>query len=94
VVPRKPHQVNPSGISRKNCGCPSCYQDQTLVGCEHPGRCIDATRLLVDCLLPKWNPSMPNVDLTDELALTNNEHELNNRTIETDEVMIFNLNFT
>jgi hypothetical protein len=37
---------------------------------------------------------MPNVDLTDELALANNEHDLNNKTIETDEVMIFNPNFT
>jgi hypothetical protein len=36
---------------------------------------------------------MLNVDLTDELALTN-EHELNNNTIETDEVMIFDSNFT
>jgi hypothetical protein len=33
-------------------------------------------------------------DLTDELALTNNEHELNNKTMETDEVMIFDPNFT
>jgi hypothetical protein len=37
---------------------------------------------------------MPNVDLTDKLALINNEHDLNNKKIETDEVMIFDPNFT
>ncbi|KAJ6451178.1 hypothetical protein C8R45DRAFT_848574 [Mycena sanguinolenta] len=31
LVTRKPHQVNPSGIGRKNCGCPY------LLGCQHPG---------------------------------------------------------
>jgi hypothetical protein len=36
---------------------------------------------------------MPSVDLTDELALTNNEQDLNNKTIENDEVMIFDPNF-
>ncbi|KAJ7809341.1 hypothetical protein B0H14DRAFT_2379808 [Mycena olivaceomarginata] len=79
TVARKPHQVNPSGIGRKNCGCPSCYQDRSLFSCVHPGQCIETAKMLIDSILPKWNPNMPNHDLCDDLALTDEEPELNER---------------
>ncbi|KAJ7692252.1 hypothetical protein B0H17DRAFT_934171, partial [Mycena rosella] len=41
VVPRRPHTVSPSGIGRKNCGCPSCNRDQHELSCAHPGKCIE-----------------------------------------------------
>jgi hypothetical protein len=93
TVTRKPHQVNPSGIGRKNCGCPLCYQDRTLLGCKHPGQCIETARILVDSILAKWNPTMPNLDLCQELALTDDEKRWNSQPIETNQIMVFDPNF-
>jgi hypothetical protein len=93
IVTRKPHQVNPSGIGRKNCGCPLCYQDRTLLGCNHPGQCIETAKILVDSILAKWNPTMPNLDLCQELALTDDEMRWNSQPIETNQIMVFDPNF-
>jgi hypothetical protein len=90
---RKPHQVNPSGISRKDCGCPACHQDRTLLDCKHPGQCIETAKMLINSILPKWNPTMPNFDLCKELALTAEEREQNEKPIECDQVMVFDPNF-
>ncbi|KAJ7502099.1 hypothetical protein B0H11DRAFT_1713036 [Mycena galericulata] len=56
TVPRRPHVVNPSGIGRRNCGCPPCRRDRSEYGCENPGHCVEAARALLDCIQPKWNP--------------------------------------
>ncbi|KAJ7327870.1 hypothetical protein DFH08DRAFT_634603, partial [Mycena albidolilacea] len=84
LVARKPHQINPSRIGQKNCGCPSCYQDRTLLKCEHPGNFVETAKRLVNSTLPKWNPTTPNVDLGEELALSEEKRELNNQPIEVD----------
>ncbi|KAJ6474865.1 hypothetical protein C8R45DRAFT_834689, partial [Mycena sanguinolenta] len=94
TVARKPHQVNPPGIGRKNCGCPSCYQDRTVLGCDHPGQCVETAKMLINSILPKWNPDMPNGDLCDDLALTDEEHALNGRPLQADQIMIFDPNFS
>jgi hypothetical protein len=60
---RQPHMVNPSGIGRKNCGCPLCRRDRIEYGCENPGECIEAAKLLLECIHPKWNPLTANNDL-------------------------------
>jgi hypothetical protein len=31
---RNPQVLNPSGIGRKNCGCPSCYHDRMQLACK------------------------------------------------------------
>ncbi|KAF8214451.1 hypothetical protein K438DRAFT_1801426 [Mycena galopus ATCC 62051] len=42
----------------KNCGRPRCHQDRTLFGCEHPGQCVETAKMLINSILPKWNPTM------------------------------------
>ncbi|KAJ7856320.1 hypothetical protein B0H13DRAFT_1641529, partial [Mycena leptocephala] len=75
VITRKPHIVNPSRIGRMKCGCPSCHQDRTILGCKNPGQCIETAKMLINSILPKWNPTIDNLDLNQELALTNEELE-------------------
>jgi hypothetical protein len=70
TLARQPHTLNPSGIARRNCGCPPCRRDRNEYGCNHPGECIEMAKLLLDCLQPKWNPLTPNEDLCEELALS------------------------
>jgi hypothetical protein len=89
---RKPHQVNPSGIGRKNCGCPLCYQDRTLSGCEHPRQCIETAKMLIDSILP--NPTTSNLDLCAQLALTEEEREQNKQPIQVDRTMVFDPDYT
>ncbi|KAJ7248085.1 hypothetical protein C8J57DRAFT_996605, partial [Mycena rebaudengoi] len=94
VATRKPRQVNPSGIGRKNCGCTLCHRDRTQRGCEHPGECIETAKILLDSIMPKWNPTLENPDLCNELALTNEEIEGNKCSRETDHIITFDPNFT
>ncbi|KAJ7760867.1 hypothetical protein DFH07DRAFT_740445 [Mycena maculata] len=67
---RKPHTVNSSGIGRKNCGCVLCYRDRTQLDCAHPGKCIETAKMLIDSIFAKWNPAIPDLDLCEELSLT------------------------
>ncbi|KAJ7133118.1 hypothetical protein C8R44DRAFT_611585, partial [Mycena epipterygia] len=87
-----------SGIGRKNCGCPPCSRDRTQFGCEHPGECIETAKILIDSIFAsifaKWNPTVPNLDLCEELALTDEEREYNKQPIETDRVIVFDPNYT
>jgi hypothetical protein len=92
TVLRKPHRVNPSGIGCKNCGCPGCYQDRTLLNCKHPGQCIETAKMLIDSIPPKWNPTSRNLNLSDELALTDEEQQGNNSPIQPDIAMTFDPN--
>jgi hypothetical protein len=50
--------------------------------------------MLIDSITPKWNPTIPSLDLSDELALTNEEGQLNKMSIDADRVMTFDANFT
>jgi hypothetical protein len=50
--------------------------------------------MLIDSITPKWNPTIPSLDLGDELALTNEEGQLNKMSIDTDRVMTFDPNLT
>jgi hypothetical protein len=50
--------------------------------------------MLIDSITPKWNPTIPSLDLSDELALTNEEGQLNKMSIDADRVMTFGANFT
>jgi hypothetical protein len=50
--------------------------------------------MLIDSILPKWNPTMPNLDLCDEFALTEEELQWNEQPIETDKIMVFDPNFS
>jgi hypothetical protein len=43
----------------------------------------------IDSILPKLNPTIPNFDLCEKLALTDEELELNNKAVEYDELMTF-----
>jgi hypothetical protein len=94
IVARKPHQINPSGIGRKNCGCPLCHRDRKQLSCKHPGECIDTAKILIDRILPKWNPTLSNPALCEQLALTADEQESNGLPIIIDQPMIFDPNFT
>jgi hypothetical protein len=94
IVAGKPHQINPPGIGQKNCGCPLCHRDRTQLSCKHPGECIDTAKILIDSILPKWNPTLPNPDLCEQLALTADEQESNRLPITIDQPMIFDPNFT
>jgi hypothetical protein len=49
---------------------------------------------LIDSILPKWNPTAPNLDFCEELALTDKELECNKKPIETDARMFFDPNFS
>ncbi|KAJ7264699.1 hypothetical protein C8J57DRAFT_1230472 [Mycena rebaudengoi] len=77
VLQKQPHSINPSGIGRKNYGCPLCRRDHTDYGCENPGECVEAAKMLLDCLLSKWNPVIPGSDLCDILALSEQEKSTN-----------------
>lgn len=50
--------------------------------------------MLVGSILPKWNPTMENLDLSEELMLTDQELQLNEQALDTDQVMVFDPNFT
>ena len=89
IVARKPHQQNPSGIGRKNCACPPCHKDRTQLGCENPGKCILVAQMLLNSTHPKWKPTMNNHDLCSELALTEDEQHMNQKTLQDDEAVAF-----
>ncbi|KAJ7893569.1 hypothetical protein B0H13DRAFT_1625145, partial [Mycena leptocephala] len=94
VIIRKPHMVNPSGIGHMNCSCPSCYHDRMEFGCKNPGQCIETAKMLIDNILPKWNPTIGKLDLSQELSLTNDELESNKKPLQTDHIIVFDPNFT
>jgi hypothetical protein len=50
--------------------------------------------MFIDCLTQKWNPTIANGDLCEDLALTNAELEANEMAIQTDQAMVFNPDFT
>jgi hypothetical protein len=50
--------------------------------------------MLIDSILPKWNPTVSNHDLCDKLALTDEELQYNEQPIQTDEIMVFDPNYT
>jgi hypothetical protein len=94
LIARKPHQVSPSGIGRKNCGCPSCYCDRHELGCDHPGECIETAKILIHSLSAKWNPTMQNLDLCEDLSLTDEEREGNKLLGETDQIMVYDPDYS
>jgi hypothetical protein len=53
---RQQHVVNPSGIGRKNCGCPLCRRDRITFGCQNPGECVEAAKFLLECIPPNGVP--------------------------------------
>ncbi|KAK6977420.1 hypothetical protein R3P38DRAFT_2470579, partial [Favolaschia claudopus] len=93
TVARKPHTINQSGMARQNCGCPSCRRDRNELGCKNPGKCVDTAKALINCLPPKWNPTIANQELRVGLALTDNEIEVNARPLEVGEAKCFDPNF-
>jgi hypothetical protein len=50
--------------------------------------------MLIDRILPKWKPTVGNLDLNQELSLTNDELECNKNPPETHQIMVFDPNFT
>jgi hypothetical protein len=94
MVTRKPHVINPSEISRQNCGCPSCQLDRVELGCKHPGKCIDAAKILIDSIHPKSNLTKDNQNLCGHLFLIPEEIEINNQPAQTGEIKTFDPNFT
>ncbi|KAJ7921531.1 hypothetical protein B0H13DRAFT_1448243, partial [Mycena leptocephala] len=76
---RQPHVLNPSGIGRKNCGCPLCRRDRIEYGCVNPGECVEAAKALIECIQPKWNPLIANRDLCERLALSEAEKSGNDQ---------------
>ncbi|KAJ7635872.1 hypothetical protein B0H17DRAFT_881297, partial [Mycena rosella] len=94
TVARRPHTINPSsGIARKNCGCPSCNRDRNELGCEHPGKCIETALILINSIMPKWNPLAPTTDLCNELKLMAEELEANQGGVEIEKSMTYDPNF-
>lgn len=87
-VPRKPHVFNPSGIRRRNCGCPPCRRDRTEYGCDNPGQCAEAARTLLECIRPKWNPLTAGNDLCEHLILSEMEKNRNERGREDQDVQM------
>ncbi|KAJ7429461.1 hypothetical protein B0H11DRAFT_1638390, partial [Mycena galericulata] len=77
TVAARPHVVNPSGVGRRNCGCPLCRRDRNEYGCKNPGQCIDVAKELIECIQPKWNPFIANNDLCEELELSDAERARN-----------------
>ncbi|KAJ7271786.1 hypothetical protein C8J57DRAFT_1064925, partial [Mycena rebaudengoi] len=71
-----------------------CYHDRAQLGCELPGECIETARILLDSIMPKWNPTVPSPDLCDELELTAMEREENTCPRESDRIITFNPDFT
>jgi hypothetical protein len=45
--------------------------------------------MLIDCIVQKWNPTAPDLDLSDDLALSEEELEWNQKSMETDHIMVF-----
>ncbi|KAJ7105007.1 hypothetical protein C8R44DRAFT_594279, partial [Mycena epipterygia] len=78
---------------RKNCGCPPCNRDRNEFGCLNPGKCIEFAKVLIDCIMPKWNPLVPMVDLCDDLKLTAVEGDANQREVKINEPMTYDPNF-
>jgi hypothetical protein len=50
--------------------------------------------MLIYSILPKWNPSMENLDLNDELALTTNEEQEWNKEATDEDITVWDLNIT
>ncbi|KAK7006665.1 hypothetical protein R3P38DRAFT_2479017, partial [Favolaschia claudopus] len=86
VVARKPHTLNPSGVSRQNCGCRLCQRDRNELRCKNPGVCIETAKMLINSISTKLNPL---IESGETLSLTEEEQDLNNSTIESDECKIF-----
>ncbi|KAK7046865.1 hypothetical protein R3P38DRAFT_3346454 [Favolaschia claudopus] len=85
---RRPHILNPSGVGRKNCGCPPCQRDRNEFHCRNPGECIETAKLILQCIPPKWNPEVENLDHCDTLALTE-EEQLANKGVGDDKTLTF-----
>ncbi|KAJ7913375.1 hypothetical protein B0H13DRAFT_1873926 [Mycena leptocephala] len=49
---------------------------------------------LKQIILPKWNPTMENLDLNDELALTTNEEQEWNKEATDEDITVWDLNIT
>ncbi|KAJ7243830.1 hypothetical protein B0H12DRAFT_995953, partial [Mycena haematopus] len=94
LIIRKPHLINPSGIGRKNCGCPACVLDRSQLGCNNPGECIETAKMLINSIFPRWDPRMDNLDLHDELALTPAEKAENEMALDTNRLFAFDPNIT
>ncbi|KAJ6508809.1 hypothetical protein C8R45DRAFT_803963, partial [Mycena sanguinolenta] len=94
VLARKPHHINPSGIGRRNCGCPPCFQDRSQRGCKNPGECIETAKMLINSIFPRWHPTVENLDLYDELALTPAEVTENEMALDTNNIFAFDPNIT
>ncbi|KAJ6474178.1 hypothetical protein C8R45DRAFT_766598, partial [Mycena sanguinolenta] len=93
-IARKPHQINPSGIGRKNCGCPACTKDRFQRGCKNPGECIETAKMIINSIFPKWHPTLENLDIHEELALTPTEIAGNDSALDTDTTFSFDPNIT
>ncbi|KAJ7135612.1 hypothetical protein C8R44DRAFT_550964, partial [Mycena epipterygia] len=76
------------------CGCSLCYRDRIQFDCTHPGECIETAKILIDSLFAKWNPTIPNPDLCNELSLTEEELQLNKGPLEHDQIMVYDPNFS
>jgi hypothetical protein len=50
--------------------------------------------MVIYSILPKWNPTMENLDLNDELALTTNEEQEWNKEATDEDITVWDLNIT
>jgi hypothetical protein len=64
------------------------------VGCDHPGECIETAKILIDSLSAKWNPTMQNLDLCEDLSLTDEEREGNKLPVETGQIMVYDPDYS
>ncbi|KAJ6456667.1 hypothetical protein C8R45DRAFT_943478 [Mycena sanguinolenta] len=90
TCPNRPHLVNPSGIRRRDCGCPP---DRIEFQCKNPGECVGMAKQLLQCIHPKFNPTVENQDLCSELVPSVSERPENGRGHEDDTILTFDPDF-
>ncbi|KAJ7251652.1 hypothetical protein C8J57DRAFT_1238476 [Mycena rebaudengoi] len=56
-------------------------------------RGVETAKMLIDSIYLKWNPTVRNTALCEEMVLSGNELECNNQPIETNQIMVFDPNF-
>jgi ribonuclease HI/exonuclease III len=75
-------------VPQQKCGCQECRIDRIQLKCKNPKLCIARAQRLLNCLQPKWDPRIN--EIQDGLTLTAEQLCQNKKALKENEEIIFN----
>jgi len=70
-------KINETHSQENNCNCDTCKDLRTTSKCPHPHYCIKLMSLLIEKILPEWNPNATNSTTNNEAQVRENEETAN-----------------